>query len=195
MRIYIQNFHNDQHMLDVGITDTVESLHNTVDMLFSSATDAEYRMVHCGILLKRGKTLADYNMKPYDTVYVMEQSLHAFSPMILTLQKLNAPDDVLIVVPENGREAYNAFFVQRSMGNGHMMRIPIAQFEHYIHNFFHVLNSDVNGCDHMQIDFPGYPSTLIAKANFLEYYTLFRRQLQSIVHDWPIEFRTSDPKK
>ena len=189
MRIYIQNFHNDQHMLDVGITDTVESLHSTVDMLFSSATRSEYRMIHCGKWLKRDKPLADYNMKPYNTVFVMEQSLHVFAPIILTLQKLNTPDDVLIVVPENGGECYNAFFLQRSVSNGHIMRIPFAQFEHYIHNFFHVLESDENGCSHMQIDFPGYPTMVVAKAKFLEYYTLFRRQLQSIVANWPIEFR------
>jgi hypothetical protein len=190
MRLYIQNFCNVQHMLDVGITDTVESLQSTVDMLFSSATSALYRMIHCGKLLKRGKTLADYNMKPYDTVFVMEQSLHAFAPIILTLQKLNTPDDVLIVVPENGRECYNAFFLQRSIGNGYTMRIPIAQFEHYIHNLFHVLERDENGCSHMQIDFPGYPTIIVSQAKFLEHYTLFRRQLQSIVADWPIEFLT-----
>jgi hypothetical protein len=189
MRIYIKTMNNTTHGLSVEPTNTVWSLKRSLDSLFSNTPNTEYHILYAGKLLKNPNILADYNVVEDATLFVMEQCVNEYAPIVLTLQKHNTLDDLLIVVPDNITDHYNVFFLQKSIENGHILRIQNETFPFYMTNFFRTLWFDVNGCSHLQIDFPGYPTIVVDRPNFEAYCAHFLRQFESIQDDWPLEFR------
>jgi len=189
MRIYIQNIATSymDYTLHVEPSDTVVVLKEKLQTLFNTP-HTEYRIIHSNHLLQNKKTIGDYGIHEDDILYVLEQSIKQYSSMILTLQKKVTPDDVFIIVPDTIDDYYNIFFIQRSIGNGQIIRMKRSKMSEYMTTVFQTIAFDFNGCSHIQIDFPGFPSIIVQRSDILSYFELFQKQLSILEEDWPVEF-------
>jgi len=190
MRLVLKTLTGDRYELTVNEWDTVEVMKHKLNGLLRSPAK-KHHILYNNVLLDNLRSLESYDLMDNDTLYLLSHYSNKYSPLIITLQKTDNPDDILTIVPAESNDGYSGMFAQPSLSNGHIFHLESQEMLPYIANFFAAIQYDTAGCDCVQIDCPAYPSVILERSNVSNYLPILLDQLRNLKSEWPVEFLRS----
>ena len=121
------------------------------------------------------------------------------APIVIIFQKTGFPDDKLVIRPAEGSTNFTAVFTQNTIGARTERQLMHSELFPYIERFLESLQYDLQRCDFVQIDVPGYTSVMLKSTETHYYLDTFYAQVRSLHNSWPTEvegtriFRTAAP--
>ena len=110
-----------------------------------------------------------------------------FAPIVITLQKKNAADDVLKITPNPNSSVFDVVFEQNTISNRVMLTVEQYDISNYLLRFLKPLAFDETGYDFVQVDCPGYSSIILRTANVENYFPILNSQVLAHLACWPTE--------
>ena len=129
---------------------------------------------------------AERSGSDYSSQRKMSGSYSGDGRLFLTLIKKDTKDDTLSITPENGGTSYYVRYDQNYLKNSTERVLHAHELVPYLQRFFTALASDMEPYDHIQVDFPLYPSVMLDQKKVYSYLPLLVEQIQSI-DSWPSE--------
>lgn len=102
----------------------------------------------------------------------------------LILLKTGYKDDKLTIIPEGN--GYKVVFDQKNIVNLTETYLTASELASYLKRFVTTITLDADNYEHIQVDFPLYPSTLVSIDALTSYLPLLLENVTS-VSNWPSE--------
>jgi hypothetical protein len=109
------------------------------------------------------------------------------APIVIIFQKTGFPDDKLVIRPTEGTMNFTAVFTQNTIGARTERQLLHSELFSYIERFLESLHYDLQRCDFVQIDVPGYTSVMLKSTETHYYMDTFYAQVRSLHNSWPME--------
>ena len=109
------------------------------------------------------------------------------APIVIIFQKTGFPDDKLVIRPTEGSMNFTAVFTQNTIGARTERQLLHSELFPYIERFLESLHYDLQRCDFVQIDVPGYTSVMLKSTETHYYMDTFYAQVRSLHNSWPME--------
>ena len=109
------------------------------------------------------------------------------APIVIIFQKTGFPDDKLVIRPTEGSMNFTAVFTQNTIGARTERQLLHSELFPYIERFLESLQYDLQRCDFVQIDVPGYTSVMLKSTETYYYMDTFYAQVRSLHNSWPTE--------
>lgn len=109
------------------------------------------------------------------------------APILIILQKNGQPDDKLVIRPTEGSMNFTAVFTQNTIGARTERQLLHSELFSYMERFLESLQYDLQRCDFVQIDVPGYTSVMLKSTETHYYMDTFYAQVRSLHNSWPTE--------
>ena len=109
------------------------------------------------------------------------------APIVIIFQKTGFPDDKLVIRPTEGSMNFTAVFTQNTIGVRTERQLLNSELFPYIERFLESLQYDLQRCDFVQIDVPGYTSVMLKSTETHYYMDTFYAQVRSLHNSWPFE--------
>ena len=109
------------------------------------------------------------------------------APIVIILQKTGHADDKLVIRPTEGTMDFTAVFTQNTIGARTERQLTHSELFPYIERFLESLPYDLQRCDYVQIDVPGYTSVMLKSTDTYSYLDTFCAQVRSLHNSWPFE--------
>jgi len=109
------------------------------------------------------------------------------APIVIILQKNGHPDDKLVIRPTEGTMNFTAVFTQNTIGARTERQLVHSELFPFIERFLEALSYDLQRCDFVQIDVPGYTSVMLKSTETHYYLDTFYAQVRSLHNSWPME--------
>jgi hypothetical protein len=109
------------------------------------------------------------------------------APIVIIFQKTGFPDDKLVIRPTEGSMNFTAVFTQNTIGARTERQLLHSELFSYIERFLESLHYDLQRCDFVQIDVPGYTSVMLKSTETHYYMDTFYAQVRSLHNSWPME--------
>ena len=107
--------------------------------------------------------------------------------IVLFFQKNGQPDDKLVILPTEGSMSFTAVFTQNTIGTRTERQLAHSELFPYLERFLESLQYDLQRCDFVQIDVPGYTSVMLKSTETHYYLDTFYAQVRSLHNSWPFE--------
>ena len=107
--------------------------------------------------------------------------------IVIILQRNGYPDDKLVIRPARRSMNFDVMFTQNTIGTRTDTQISHSELYSYIERFLSVIHYDLQRCQYVQIDVPGYSSVVINSTGIGQYMNTLYYQLQSLNDCWPYE--------
>lgn len=109
------------------------------------------------------------------------------APIVIILQKNGQPDDKLVIRATEHSTNFTATFTQNTIGARTERQLMHSELFPYIERFLESLHYDLQRCDFVQIDVPGYTSVMLKSTETHYYLDTFYAQVRSLHNSWPTE--------
>ena len=109
------------------------------------------------------------------------------APIVIILQKKDQPDDKLVIRATENSTNFTATFTQNTIGVRTERHLAHSELFPYIERFLESLQYDLQRCDFVQIDVPGYTSVMLKSTETHYYLDTFYAQVRSLHNSWPTE--------
>ena len=109
------------------------------------------------------------------------------APIVIIFQKTGFPDDKLVIRPTEGTMNFTAVFTQNTIGARTERQLLHSELFSYMERFLESLQYDLQRCDFVQIDVPGYTSVMLKSTETHYYMDTFYAQVRSLHNSWPTE--------
>ena len=109
------------------------------------------------------------------------------APIVIILQKKDQPDDKLVIRATENSTNFTATFTQNTIGVRTERHLAHSELFPYIERFLESLQYDLQRCDFVQIDVPGYTSVMLKSTETHYYMDTFYAQVRSLHNYWPTE--------
>ena len=109
------------------------------------------------------------------------------APIVIILQKKDQPDDKLVIRATENSTNFTAVFTQNTIGVRTERHLAHSELFPYIERFLESLHYDLQRCDFVQIDVPGYTSVMLKSTETHYYMDTFYAQVRSLHNSWPME--------
>jgi hypothetical protein len=107
--------------------------------------------------------------------------------IVIILQKRGQPDDKLVIRPAHHSMNFDVVFTQNTIGIRSDTQIIQSELYPYVERFLSVIHYDLQRCDYVQIDIPGYTAAILDSTQIGSYMNTLYYQLQSLYNCWPYE--------
>jgi len=109
------------------------------------------------------------------------------APIVIILQKNGQPDDKLVIRPTENSMNFTAIFTQNTITARNERQLTHSELFPYLERFLESLQYDLQRCDFVQIDVPGYTSVMLKSTETHYYLDTFYAQVRSLHNSWPFE--------
>ena len=109
------------------------------------------------------------------------------APIVIILQKNGHPDDKLVIRPTENSMNFTAVFTQNTITARTERQLSHSELFPYLERFLESLQYDLQRCDFVQIDVPGYTSVMLKSTETHYYLDTFYAQVRSLHNSWPME--------
>jgi len=109
------------------------------------------------------------------------------APIVIILQKNGQPDDKLVIRPTENSMNFTAVFTQNTITARNERQLTHSELFPYLERFLESLQYDLQRCDFVQIDVPGYTSVMLKSTETHYYLDTFYAQVRSLHNSWPME--------